>query len=420
MTPTVSVVIPAFNHVRFVAEAITSVLRQSFADVEIVVIDDGSTDGTPDVVREFSDPRVQFEAFPENRGAVIALNSAIRRSRGEYICFLASDDYFLPGKLENQVTFLTENRNVAAIFGMPTFIDESGNPLRADEQFNGGVFESPFRERLTNRDDWLKHFFFSGNCLCHPTAMVRRSAYDTVGLYDPRLANLPDFDMWVRISMSFDIAVASDAVTAMRIHDNNRNMSAPRRDTLVRAHFETYEILKRYRRLELESLRRIFASEIAQRSLTGLDKPESLLAQLALTSPSPIHALFGLDTMFESTALSDSKACKSLIEISGIRDIFGIDIASRLNDAEAKNILEKDEREKNIAALNERLEREQALEAATRSQKLELEEIIKLSAIEIEGIQRSKTYWVIKLQKSFRRRIERLKAALHAASRNHH
>lgn len=423
MNPTVSVVIPAFNHARFVAEAITSVLSQSFADLEVLVTDDGSNDGTADIVGKFSDARVKLEVFPENRGAVIALNSAIRRSRGEYICFLASDDCFLPGKLEKQVAFLAKTPGVAAVFGLPVFIDEGGNPLRADQQFNGDVFEVPFREQLVSRDDWLRFFFFNGNCLCHPAAMVRRSAYDTAGLYDPRLANLPDFDMWVRLVMLHDIAVMHEPLTAMRIHGNNANMSAPRRDTLLRGHFETYEILKHYRKLTPESLRRIFKHEIASHHLDGDGQAGFLLARIALTSPSPIHALFGLDAIFENIAATDGEACRMLIDLSGRRDIFGIDIANRLSETEAARLSQKDESEEKIASLseslrdeiaslNETLRRERALGQSYQRKQAELERVIKLSAEEIAGLQRSRTFGLVKLQKSFRRRIERLAAAL--------
>ncbi len=100
---------PSYNHAAFVGEAIQSILEQSFQDFEIVVTDDGSRDGTPDVIRKFPDRRIKLEVFPENRGGVIAGNSAIRRASGKYIARLNSDDFFLPGKLEKQVAFLDAN-----------------------------------------------------------------------------------------------------------------------------------------------------------------------------------------------------------------------------------------------------------------------------------------------------------------------
>jgi glycosyltransferase involved in cell wall biosynthesis len=412
MKPAVSVVIPAFNHARFVSETIESVLGQSFADFEIVITDDGSSDGTADVIRRFDDPRINLEVFPENQGAVVALNSAIGRARGEFICFLASDDRFLPGKLEQQVAFLQENPGISAVFGMPQFIDENGGPLESSQQFNGEVFETPFRKNITSKEAWLRQFFFAGNCLCHPSAMVRRAVYDEIGLFDPRLANLPDFDMWVRLSMRHEIAVLREPLTAMRIHSDNRNMSAPRRDTLRRAHFETFEILKRYKRLPLESLRRVFAEDIAQNGLAGIDRPEILLAELALTSSWPIHALFALDLLFGNISASEDSARKRLIELAGSRDIFGVDIAARLEGAEAAGRSHQADYDAATGAFA----REQALRRQSDAARLELEKAIRHAASEVEGLQRSRTFALVKIQKSFRRRIERLAAALRLGS----
>lgn len=414
MKPAVSVVIPAFNHARFVGETIESVLAQSFPDFEIVITDDGSSDGTADAIRRFEDSRIKLEAAPENQGAVVALNSAIRRSAGEFVCYLSSDDYFLPGKLERQVAFLRENSGVSAVFGMPQFIDERGAPLQPGQQFNGEVFETPFRKNIASKEAWLKQFFFAGNCLCHPSAMVRRAVYDEIGLYDPRLANLPDFDMWVRLSMRHEIAVLREPLTAMRIHSDNRNMSAPRRDTLLRGHFETFEILKHYKRLSLESLRHIFAEEIAQNGLADIDGREILLAELALTSSWPTHALFALDLLFENISASDDTARKRLIELAGNRDIFGIDIAGRLERTEAEGRSHKADYEGGLAAATDAFAREQALRRQSEAARLELEKAIRYAASEIDALQRSKTFALAKIQKSFRRRVERLAAALRA------
>ena len=191
--------------------------------------------------------------FEQNRGAAAALNAAIRRARGEFICMLASDDCFLPGKLERQVRFLRENPHVAAVFGMPRFVDQRGAPLA--ENFNGDVFQAPFTKNLRTRPDWLRHFFYEGNCLCHPASMVRRSVYDRIGLFDPRLANLLDFDMWVRICLEHEIRVMPDELTVMRILDHNRNMSAPRRDSNLRTLIEYFHMLKHYRGLPRAMIR---------------------------------------------------------------------------------------------------------------------------------------------------------------------
>jgi glycosyltransferase involved in cell wall biosynthesis len=321
MNPSVSVVIPAFNHAAFVGEAIRSVLEQSHGDLEIVITDDGSRDGTPDVIRRFADPRIDLEVFGKNRGAGEALNSAIRRSRGEFICMLASDDVFLPGKLEKQVRFLRDNPHVAAVFGMPRFIDQRGAPLA--DSFNGDVFQAPFTKNLRTRPDWLRHFFYEGNCLCHPASMVRRAVYDKIGLFDQRLANTLDFDMWVRMCMTHEIRVVPDEFTAMRILDANRNMTAPRRDSNLRALIEYFHILKHYRGLSRATIGQVFAREIAAAKLDAEGASGALLAELALLSAHPSHKLFALDTMFET--MSEGGDYPRLIELAGVIDVFAIE-----------------------------------------------------------------------------------------------
>ena len=295
MIPSVSVVIPSYNHAAYVGEAIRSALDQSHGDLEVVVTDDGSRDGTPDVIRRIGDPRIDLEVFEQNRGAAVALNSAIRRSRGEFICLLASDDSFLPGKLERQVRFLRANPHVAAVFGMPRFVDQRGAPLA--ENFNGDVFLAPFTKNLRTRSDWLRHFFYEGNCLCHPASMVRRSVYDQIGLFDRRLANLLDFDMWVRMCMEYEIRVMPDELTVMRILDGNRNMSAPRRDTNLRTLIEYFYVLKHYRGLSRAAIREISPGD-RDREARCRRTDGSVLGELALLGLHPPHKLFALDTMF--------------------------------------------------------------------------------------------------------------------------
>src|ERR1700675_3065498 len=281
MSPEICIVMPSYNHAAFVGEAIQSILDQSFQDFEIIVTDDGSRDGTPDIIRKFLDPRIKLEVFPENRGGVVAGNSALRRSSGKYIARLNSDDYFLPGKLEKQVTFLEANPEIAAVFGMPRLIDERGRPL------SGGYseFKFPFSHPRPSREEWLRYFFFYGNCLCFPTVMMRRSVLDEVGLLDPRLATLPDFDMWIRLCMKHDIYVMQAELTAFRKLDNNRNMGAPRLDTMLRAGFEYFQILKHYRRLDPEFARKIFANDIATWGIDTNRRFGIWLAELALHAP---------------------------------------------------------------------------------------------------------------------------------------
>ena len=320
MKPRVSIVMPSYNHAQFVGQAIQSVFDQSFQDFEIVVTDDASTDGTPDIIRQFSDPRIRLEVFEQNQGACFALNSSIRRSQGEFLCYLASDDYFLPEKIAKQVAYLEANPRVGAVFGLPMLVDERGMSFKSDF---GNQFAVPFDNAHPSRQQWLRHFFFNCNCLCAPTAMIRRSCFDDVGLYDPRLANLPDFDLWIRICVKHEIHVMQEELTAFRIRDGLQNMSAPRKDTALRHAFEYFQILKHYRKMPRDLVLEIFAQDLAAREILPNYPHELLLAEFASMGKTSTHALFALDTAFEVFATLKG-GYDQLIELTGKIDVFNL------------------------------------------------------------------------------------------------
>lgn len=211
--PMVSVIMPTYNHASFVAEAIESVLAQEGVDFELIVADDGSTDATRDVVSGFGDPRIRFHPNTVNRGAGVVTNELIGRSRGKYVALINSDDAWVPGKLEKQVQFLEGNDQVAATFGRAQFINRDGVPIDRSTLPFGNVFEQGNR----SAGAWLRRFFAEGNCLCHPSMLIRRSVYGELGTYSNRLRQLPDFDMWIRVAKFHEIHVSEDALVRFRI-----------------------------------------------------------------------------------------------------------------------------------------------------------------------------------------------------------
>jgi glycosyltransferase involved in cell wall biosynthesis len=230
LSPTVSVVIPSYKHEAWIHTSINSVLAQDWEDFEIIITDDGSSDNTVQQIKSIKDPRIDLKVFKENRGAGLATNYGISRARGEFIAILNSDDYFAPKKLSTQVKFLRQHPNIGAVFGWPALVDEQGNAFTQTDHKDFGVFQVANRNRM----QWLRQFFDHGNCLCHPTVMIRKSCYEAVGLYDARLAQVPDFDMWVRLAMQFEIYVLPEVLTYFRIQKGLQNASARRLNVLVR------------------------------------------------------------------------------------------------------------------------------------------------------------------------------------------
>lgn len=230
-----------YNHEPFVAEAMQSVLSQKGVDFEFVIADDGSSDATRDVVSSVSDPRIRFMPNVVNRGACVVTNELIQASRGEYIALLNSDDAWVNDKLAAQVAFLDAHPEIGATFGRAAFVDRHGDPIPKESMWFGNVFDQPNR----SRGMWLRHFFDLGNCICHPTMLIRRQVYETVGLYSNRLRQLPDLDMWVRVLKSYAIHVSEEPLIRFRILPGE-NASAENGPNARRVLNEHYLIAERF------------------------------------------------------------------------------------------------------------------------------------------------------------------------------
>jgi glycosyltransferase involved in cell wall biosynthesis len=124
------------------------------------------------ILCDFTDPSIRLQVLPRNLGISGAMNATILRARGRYFAILNFDDRALPGRLRRQVGFLEANPDVCLVFGLPQPVDDYGAPAEAYSDFS-----QPLRLSDFSRRTWLRQFFFTGNCLCAPTAMIRREAY---------------------------------------------------------------------------------------------------------------------------------------------------------------------------------------------------------------------------------------------------
>ncbi len=218
--PTVSVVIATYNYGRFLAGAIDSVLSQTFQDFEIIIVDDGSTDGTGDVVQAYlGDPRIQY-VVTEHLGQPRAKNAAIRRARGKYVAFLDADDLWLPAKLQGQLAvFARGGDNLAVVYCPAHWMDELGRrlkkvgrpPLRGDVL--GPLFYRPF--------------------ICFSTSMVRRDVLEDVGLFDESLPLAIDYDLWLKIGLRYHFDYADEPLAAYRTGHMNLSRRLPERTACV-------------------------------------------------------------------------------------------------------------------------------------------------------------------------------------------
>ena len=318
--PRVSVIMASYNHAPFVAHAIESVLEQSFQDFEFVITDDGSMDGTHDVIRRYTDPRINFERFLVNQGACEATNRCIERARGEYIAVINSDDVFLPGKLAKQVAILDAEPELAAVFGLPRIIDESGEPIR-DKQ---NPFLNTFTAAPANRFQWLRQFFLEGNSLCHPTVMIRRRLYSELGGYNISLRQVPDYDMWVRVCARYEIRVLTEPLIGYRVLGDHGNASWPSPSVSRRAQWEASRVLRQYWRMDEEALKRSFPADIPPEIATRGLPMRVQLALLASTKNVPWLNLYALETIQEAVEAGvPGIGPKELHKLTGEIDLFG-------------------------------------------------------------------------------------------------
>lgn len=300
--PRVSVIITSYNHESFVAQAIDSVLAQTYPAWEIVVRDDGSTDRTPAIVASYTDPRVRFLGTGANLGASLSANECLKEARGEYIAILNSDDVFEPQKLAVQVAYLDANPGVAAVFSQARLVKEDGMDLQGDHAYSG-IFHKPNR----SRHEWLRYFFDCGNCLCDPSVLVRRSVYEELGMYDARLAAYPDFDLWIRVCLQHEIHILPDKLVRFRIRSMEANESGMRPANMVRLQAELPCCLSRYRSLSMEDYRKVFPED--ENAVAG--DVEYALAKWCLSQTDPVKRQFGRQLLYEIAASPERMAAIS-------------------------------------------------------------------------------------------------------------
>jgi glycosyltransferase involved in cell wall biosynthesis len=293
--PRVSIVIPSYNHERFVTRAIGSACVQTFQDFEIVITDDASTDGSVDVLSTYArkDPRIRLFLNRFNY-ETHATNHCIQQSSGEYIAVLSSDDEFFPTKLEKQVDFLDRHPEVAAVFTQARIVDEQGRDFPDPSHFYCTIFQQPNRSRY----EWLRHFFFNGNCLCHPSVLIRRSVYDTLGMYNPLMGALDDLDMWVRVCLHHEIHILPNTLVNFRVHGANVSGDTP--ENIRRGQYEMIKILDHFVSPDaLAQLHSIFP-EFADQVLHEPDAVKRhVLAMAALKTGHLSHRFWGIDLLYQ-------------------------------------------------------------------------------------------------------------------------
>ncbi len=205
--PKVSVIIPVYNSMSFLPQTLESVFNQSYKDFEVIIVNDGSTDGINRWITEITDSRVKYIS-QQNQGLSVARNTGIANAKGMYLAFLDADDLWHPMKLEKQVDILDKNPEVGLVYSWVASVDERGN------------IKGKIRKNYAEGNVW--HKIIEHNIIeCGSNPMIRRICFEKLGNFDPKIAYAQGWQMWLKIAACYHFKVIKEPLVYYRAHSGN-------------------------------------------------------------------------------------------------------------------------------------------------------------------------------------------------------
>ena len=236
--PLVSVLISSYNHKEFIGKTIESVLKQTYQNFEVIIADDGSTDGSVSEIRRYKDSRIHLELAPQNTDFGI-IDDVYQIAKGDYITILASDDYWSPFFLEKNIAFLEEHREYGCCFCHPMLVNEK------DEFLENTQFCSEWTKEQHSKEEWFRKLYQEGNLFCAGSMCMREEIFKTLLPMRFQYRQLQDYEFWLRFLQKGSIYFLQESLVYYRIHTNgyNKNISAPSVEVYNRDLFERKYIL---------------------------------------------------------------------------------------------------------------------------------------------------------------------------------
>ena len=205
----VSIITPSYNQARFLEETIRSVLAQDYPEIEYIIVDGGSTDGSQKIIEKYADRLAWWVSEPD-RGQTDAINKGFGRARGDILAWLNSDDVYEPGAVSEAVTYLRDHPEAGMVYGDANFIDE-----------NGGVI-GKFPSRQTDYDRLLRGYVH----VAQQSAFFRASLWREVGPLDPSFYFAMDYDLWVRLSAKAPLVYLPRTWANFRLHRSAKTVAS--------------------------------------------------------------------------------------------------------------------------------------------------------------------------------------------------
>lgn len=302
-TPRISVIIPTLNRAILLRRTIVSVLKQTYQNLEIVVVDDCSTDNTGDLVKEFKDRKINYIRHDYTRGGSATRNTGIRIAKGDYIAFLDSDDEWFPEKLEKQVNVLI---NSPAEIGLVY--------TRFIRAYNNKKVYNAFYW-LNQKEGDVHNTLLDGNYITTSTTLIKKECFSKAGMFDESLPRLQDWECWLRLSKFYHFKCVHEPLVIS--HQTSDSISTDSRalneaiDLITKKHFEDFSKNKK-------SLSRIYCTlGILLCSNNEIKKGRNYLIKAIQLNPLNIKALFVVfATIFGQSAYN--KAVESYFKIRSV------------------------------------------------------------------------------------------------------
>lgn len=216
----VSVIMPVYNAESFVKEAIESILKQTYSKLELLIIDDISTDCTMEVVHAIKDDRIRILKNDRNHGVAYSRNRGLEECKGEYIAIMDDDDIAMPYRFEMQVKFLQQNQHIDVVGGKTQFIDEQGNIVRGANK----AYYNP---------KYIKALFLFRNEFCNSEVMFRRKSLGDLR-YEDGCLGMEDFKFWIQLSKYAPMYMIDEVFLKHRIHESSITTQMMEQKSLAR------------------------------------------------------------------------------------------------------------------------------------------------------------------------------------------
>lgn len=231
--PLVSVVVPVFNAGKFLRNTLESILCQTYRPIEIITVDDGSTDSSPDILREYAD-RIHC-IHQENQGVGVARNVGVEHSVGSYVAFCDADDIWFPGKLKSQMEIVNRHSGIGVVGGFMEHIDELGRTLKSCHRALK-LYDKPMKLHQA--------LLMEGNMICLSTALIRKDVFSSIGGFQAGRQDIKaeDFDLWIRLSRKTEFYLSSQYMGQYRILKKSRSHGSLRKE-----YGAQFQLLRMYR-----------------------------------------------------------------------------------------------------------------------------------------------------------------------------